>query len=70
MMVLKSTSQEYTFTDPSGYCFTVTATYDPETGWSAYVEMAAHGYKTPEDAIRHLTHASKEFTRQVEAVSL
>lgn len=59
--------QTYEVGDESGYRFTVVAVYDPETGWSASVSMATHGYTTPEHAVQHLTLSAKEFVRQVKA---
>lgn len=66
-MELKPTRLEHTYEvgDESGYRFTVVASYDPETGWSAAVSMATHGYKSPEHAVQHLTLSAKEFLRQV-----
>lgn len=68
-MNLKPTRVEQTYEvgDESGYRFTVVAVYDPETGWSASVAMAAHGYTTAEDAVQHLTHSAEAFLRQVKA---
>lgn len=64
---LKSTQQVYEFTHESGYDFTVTAFYDAEfRAWSAHVEIGAHGFLTPEDAIRHLAVSAREFVKRVE----
>lgn len=67
-MNLKPTRVEQTYEvgDESGYRFTVVAVYDPETGWSASVNMATHGYQTAEYAVEHLTMSAAAFLRQVE----
>lgn len=66
-MNLKPTRVEQTYEigDESGYRFTVVASCDGKTGWSAAVSMASHGYLTAEDAIQHLTHSAEAFLRQV-----
>jgi hypothetical protein len=66
-VTLTPTRLEHTYEigDESGYRFTVVASYDPETGWSAAVSMATHGYTTPEHAVQHLTHSAEAFVRQV-----
>ena len=66
-MNLTPTRMEHVYKvgDDSGYGFTVVATYDAETGWSAAVQMASHGYKTPEAAVQHLRHSAEAFLRML-----
>lgn len=64
-MKLTSTRMEYEFSDESGYGFRVVAVKDSEFGWSASVDMTAHGYISPEAAINHLHHAAEAFLRQL-----
>ena len=67
-MNLTPTRMEHVYEvgDDSGYGFTVVATYDAETGWSAAVQMASHGYKTPEAAVQYLRHSAEAFLRQLQ----
>lgn len=63
---LKKTSSEYVLEDASGYSFHVTATLDPEFGWSAHVAFASHGMQTEDAAIDNLTTAVARFLRMAE----
>lgn len=67
-MRLNTTRQEYAFEDANGYRFTVVATQDPESGWSAEVVITTRGLKTAEDAIRRLERIASEFVRQVQGL--
>lgn len=60
---LKTTSQEFTLENESGYKFEVKTIYDPEFGWDAYVSMSTHGFKTSEGAIDHLKGTAEWFLR-------
>lgn len=62
-MKLTSTAMKYEHIGEDGYSFTVDVTNDDEMGWHAYVSMATHGHKSPDDAIKHLRHSSEAFLR-------
>jgi hypothetical protein len=62
-MRLVANSMTFEHKGEDGYAFTVDAVHDPEFGWAAHVSMAAHGHKTPEDAIKHLRHSAEAFLR-------
>lgn len=67
-MNLKPTRLEHTYEmgDESGYRYTVVASYDAETGWSASVCMASHGYISADTAVEHLRHSAEAFLRQLD----
>lgn len=69
-MKLEATRKGYSYSigDESGYRFEVDAVHDPEFGWSATVTMGAHGFKTAEDAVRHLKHSAEAFLRQLKGL--
>lgn len=64
-MKLTATRHEYRLEDESGYSFHVTADYDPEFGWSAYVSARTDGRKTPESALSSLTVAVEHLLLQL-----
>lgn len=67
----KVISKTYTFSDPSGYGFTIEATNDPEfggSGWTAVVTLTASGFSSAEDAVRHVALSAEAFLRQLKAL--
>lgn len=62
---LKATRHEYTFTDESGYRFTVTTEHDDEYGWNAYLSMACHGMRQAESAIHAIGDSARAFLRML-----
>lgn len=71
-MNLKPTrvEQVYEVGDESGYRFTVVANYDAETGWSASVHLASHGFASPEVAIDRLREPARQFLRQTAEIEV
>ena len=64
---LKSTRLTYTFTDESGYKFTVCADLTDDRGWTATVSMSVRGMRDAESAIRYLGAPVRHFLRMIEA---
>jgi hypothetical protein len=67
-MKLTASSMTSTHKGEDGYAFTVDASHDPGSGWSANVSMSAHGRTTPEAAIKHLRHSAEAFLRALDKV--
>lgn len=49
----------------TGYEYIVAAVKDPEWGWGATVTLNSHGFKTAEDAVRHLRFAAEHFVKAI-----
>lgn len=70
-MKLRRSEVKYEFTDPSGYDFDVVCKEVVDErlgnmGWSATVQMKTNGFKTPEDALKHLETSAKQFLKYVQ----
>jgi hypothetical protein len=55
--------RSYTYSDESGYKFTVNCTKDCDMGWRATVEFSVSGMATDEAAIKHLLNPVEHFMR-------
>ena len=65
MIKLATRSATFEVTDPSGYHFTIDASFDPEFGWAASVSMSVHGMKTAEAAVAYLKNPAEHFVRML-----
>ena len=62
---LKATRLTYTFTDESGYKFTVVADLTDDRGWTASVSLSVRGLRDAESAVRYLGEPARQFLRML-----
>ena len=65
---LKATRLLYTFTDESGYKFTVAADLTDDRGWTASVTLTVRGLRDAESAVRYLSEPARQFLRMLAEV--